>query len=156
LSALAGPRPSRARPRYRSGGRGSSELRCDDRPATVRRPRSSGVDPPGVAGEPHLGVFRARNVEPHHGIGLAIGYAPLRDQLPGRVIARGLAFGVGLFLAQDELVNTVTGLGARPTRYPWQAHARGLIAHAVYGVVTEMTLAALGRRTSGRRFDRTG
>jgi len=41
---------------------------------------------------------------------------------------------------QDEVLNTVTGLGARPQRYPWQAHARGLVAHIVYGVATELVL----------------
>ncbi len=37
-------------------------------------------------------------------------------------------FGAGLFLTQDELANSVSGLGGKPKDYPWQAHARGLIA----------------------------
>ena len=75
------------------------------------------------------------------GIGPAIGYALLRDRLPGRGVARGAAFGAGLFLAQDELFNTVTGLGGRPGDYPWTAHARGLVAHTVYGIATELALS---------------
>ena len=84
----------------------------------------------------------------HFGIGIAPAaiYALTRDKLPGRGPARGLLYGLAMFLAQDEGLNTVTGLGARPTRYPWQAHARGLVAHLVYGVAVEMTLNAIERR----------
>lgn len=74
------------------------------------------------------------------GIGPAIGYALLRDKLPGRGVARGAAYGAALFVAQDELLNTVTGLGGKPTDYPWTAHARGIVAHTVYGIATELTL----------------
>lgn len=78
----------------------------------------------------------------HYGIGIApaIGYALLRDRLPVSGMTRGALYGAGLFLTQDEVLNTVTGLGARPQDYPWQAHARGIVAHAVYGIVTELTL----------------
>jgi uncharacterized membrane protein YagU involved in acid resistance len=77
------------------------------------------------------------------GIGPAIGYALLRNKLPGRGVARGAAYGVALFVAQDEVLNTVTGLGGRPSDYPWTAHARGLLAHTVYGIATELTLNLL-------------
>lgn len=78
----------------------------------------------------------------HYGLGIApaVAYALYRDRLPGTGPARGALFGLGLFLAQDEGLNTLTGLGADPRRYPWQAHARGLVAHLVYGVVTELAL----------------
>lgn len=74
------------------------------------------------------------------GIGPAIAYALLRDKLPGRGVARGAAYGAALFVGQDEVLNTVTGLGGKPADYPWTAHARGIVAHAVYGLVTELTL----------------
>ncbi|WP_334656931.1 DUF1440 domain-containing protein [Sphingomonas panaciterrae] len=88
----------------------------------------------------------------HYSIGIApaIGYALLRDKLPGNGVARGALYGVGLFLTQDEVLNTVTGLGAKPQRYPWQAHARGIVAHTVYGVATELALAFLDK-TLGKR-----
>ena len=38
---------------------------------------------------------------------------------------------------------THMGTAAPPQRYPWQAHARGLISHLVFGVVTEAILSAL-------------
>jgi hypothetical protein len=63
-------------------------------------------------------------------------YGALRDRAPyvgaGRDGLRGLA----LFLVQDEGLNALLGLSGPPRRYPWQAHARGLVAHVVYGVVT--------------------
>lgn len=76
------------------------------------------------------------------GIGPAVAYALFRDKLPGRGVPRGLLYGGALFLMQDEALNSVTGLGAKPTAYPWQAHARGLVAHLVYGVATELALNA--------------
>ncbi len=81
----------------------------------------------------------------HYSIGIApaIGYALLRNRLPVSGVARGALYGAGLFLTQDEALNTVTGLGAKPQAYPWQAHARGIVAHTVYGIVTELTLNAL-------------
>lgn len=81
----------------------------------------------------------------HYSIGIApaIGYALLRDKLPGRGVARGAAYGLSLFLTQDELLNSVTGLGGKPGDYPWTAHARGLVAHTLYGVVTELALNAM-------------
>ncbi len=78
----------------------------------------------------------------HYAIGVApaAGYALVRDKLPGKGPVRGLLYGLGMFLVQDEALNSATGLAARPQDYPWQAHARGLVAHLVYGVVTEMVL----------------
>lgn len=81
----------------------------------------------------------------HYSIGIApaIGYALARDKMPVQGVARGALYGVGLFLMQDEVMNSVTGLGAKPQAYPWQAHARGLVAHIVYGVATELALGLL-------------
>jgi uncharacterized membrane protein YagU involved in acid resistance len=94
----------------------------------------------------------------HYSIGIApaIGYALLRDRLPVSGVTRGAIYGAGLFLAQDEALNTATGLGAKPQQYPWQAHARGLVAHAVYGVVTELTLNLLEEFATNRRRTAAG
>lgn len=80
----------------------------------------------------------------HYSIGIApaIAYALCRDKLPGQGLSRGALFGLGLFASQDEVLNSVTGLGAKPQAYPWQAHARGLLAHTLYGVATELALDA--------------
>lgn len=99
------------------------------------------------------GTHEAASQVVHYSIGIApaIGYALLRDKLPMNGVARGALYGAGLFLTQDEVLNTVTGLGAKPQDYPWQAHARGIVAHAVYGIVTELALVAMDQV----RLDRT-
>jgi hypothetical protein len=79
------------------------------------------------------------------GIGPAIGYALLRDKLPGAGLARGAGYGAALWALQDEGLNTVAGLGGKPGDYPWQDHARGLAAHMLYGVATEAALNGLER-----------
>lgn len=92
----------------------------------------------------------------HYAIGIApaAGYALMRKKLPGQGPARGLLFGLGLFVVQDEAINSVTGLSARPGAYPWQAHARGLIAHAVYGLVLDSVLTVLQRAGRSLRTNR--
>ncbi len=90
------------------------------------------------------------------GIGPAAAYALVRGRLPGGP-ARGLLYGLGVFLLQDEGLNTVTRLGAHPRDYPWQAHGRGLVSHLVYGLVTELTLSAMDRLVpTGRAGGGTG
>ncbi len=78
----------------------------------------------------------------HYALGIAPGalYGSLRHQVPGLRMGRGLAYGLGLFLLNDELLNPVLGLASPPTAYPWQAHVRGLISHLVLGVGTEVGL----------------
>lgn len=48
---------------------------------------------------------------------------------------------------QDEALNAMTGLSGPPRKYPWQAHARGLIAHVVYGMVVDAVLRAADNKT---------
>ncbi len=70
-------------------------------------------------------------------------YAPLRRRIEGLDAGRGLLYGLGLFLLVDEGVVPALGLGAGPTEYPWQAHARGLVTHLVLGLVTDTVLDVL-------------
>jgi hypothetical protein len=93
------------------------------------------------------GTHQKRGAAMHFAIGIApaVGYALAREQLPVRGIARGALFGFGLWLLQDEVLNSLTGLGAKPQNYPWQAHARGLAAHLAYGVATEAALELADR-----------
>lgn len=89
-------------------------------------------------------------VATHYAIGIApaVAYALFRDKLPVQGVPRGLLYGFALWLLQDEVTNTVTGLGAKPQDYPWQAHARGLAAHLAYGVTTELALNAAEKALS--------
>jgi hypothetical protein len=82
------------------------------------------------------------------GIGPAAFYGALRDRVPAVGTGRGLLYGLGLFLVQDELLNAAGGFSAGPRAYPWQAHARGLVAHLVYGAVTDAVLDLLHRGRS--------
>lgn len=87
------------------------------------------------------------------GIGAGILYALLRDRIPGRALARGLAFGVAFWLVVDEGATPALGLTPGPTAFPWQTHARGLVGHLVFGTIADATLALLGA-TAGRRDGR--
>ncbi|EYD75707.1 hypothetical protein Rumeso_02794 [Rubellimicrobium mesophilum DSM 19309] len=137
-------------------------------PATRERTRSvrpDGLDPGHVIAR-KVAQAMGTDIEPrgpdnqspagvavHAAMGLApaLAYAALRDRVPAMTAGRGTLFGLGLFLMQDEGLNTLTGLGARPQDYPWQAHARGLIAHLVYGAVLEATMRALDGPPGERR-----
>ena len=81
------------------------------------------------------------------GIGPSALYGAFRDRLPasspGQEYLYGAALGLGLFIVQDEGLNTASGLSADPRKYPWQAHARGLVAHLVLGMVTNAVLNLL-------------
>lgn len=83
------------------------------------------------------------------GVGPAVIYALTRDKLPVSGPTRGLLYGLVLFLVQDEALNAVTGLSAKPQRYPWQPHARGLVAHLVYGLATEVSLNLMQKAWGG-------
>lgn len=72
----------------------------------------------------------------------------MREKMPGRGVSHGAVHGLSLFLAQDEALNSISALSARPGAYPWQAHVRGLVAHLVHGVTTEFVLDGIER---GRR-----
>ncbi len=83
----------------------------------------------------------------HYAIGIAPAaiYGATRDRVPGVGAGRGLAFGLGMFIAEDEVANPLMGFAAPPQRYPWQPHARGLVAHLVYGLVTDAVFSVLDR-----------
>lgn len=96
----------------------------------------------------------------HYTIGIAPAaiYGALRDRVPGVGAGRGLAFGLAMFVAEDEVANPLLGVAAPPQRYPWQPHARGLVAHLVYGLVTDAVLTGLDRalRREPVRYRRPG
>ncbi|RUR30700.1 DUF1440 domain-containing protein [Vreelandella nanhaiensis] len=83
----------------------------------------------------------------HYSLGVGPGalYGALGDQYPVLTTGRGALFGLGLFIAQDEILNSVTGLAAKPQDYPWQDHARGLKQHVIYGLVTDSVLRLLNK-----------
>lgn len=117
----------------------------------VARAMGTDIEPKGPDNQHPAGVA----VHFALGMGPALAYAAMRDRTPALAAGGGTLFGLGLFLVHDEGLNTITGTGAKPQEYPWQAHARGLIAHLVYGLVLEGTMRMIdgppGRRRPRRR-----
>lgn len=109
--------------------------------------RAAGFDAPP---QPHwsgIGMHYAIGVMP------AAIYALQRHRLPGGP-AKGMVYGLALALIQDEALGAASGATAPLQDYPKQAHIRGLVAHLVYGLVTELVLSAADRsleRPSHRR-----
>lgn len=89
----------------------------------------------------------------HYGLGVmpAMAYAALYDRVPALSAGRGSLFGLAVFLMQDEVLNSGLGLGGRPRDYPWQAHARGLVAHIVFGMVTDAIVGVAKSRLDSSR-----
>jgi hypothetical protein len=125
----------------------------------TERVRPGGLDPAHVAankvagatgGSLHPAQPHPVGIAVHYALGIGPGalYGAFRDRLPvtteGQDHLYAMGMGLGLFAIQDEALNTLTGLAARPEDYPWQAHGRGLAAHLVFGLVTNAVLNFLG------------
>lgn len=84
----------------------------------------------------------------HYMIGAAPAmlYSLLGARYPAITRGRGAVFGLAMFALQDELMNPVMGWSAKPKAYPWQAHARGLVGHLVYGLAVDAAVRVLKRR----------
>ncbi len=122
--------------------------------AETRRVRPGGMDPAHVLANR---VARAVGTElsprqphpagiaTHYAIGVAPAmlYAALRRQSPAVAAGGGTLFGLGLSVVEDEGLNPLLGLSAPLRDYPWQDHARGIVAHLVFGAVLEGALRAL-------------
>jgi hypothetical protein len=85
------------------------------------------------------------------GMKAAAVYALVRPALAPRARARGVTFGLTVFVVFDEIANWLFGFSKAPTAFPWQTHARGFAGHVAYGLATEAVLDALDRATPGRR-----
>jgi hypothetical protein len=107
------------------------------------------LDTRGLSGNRHHMIGTAV----HYGIGVgpASIYGVIQDRLPLSGPARGALYGVTLFFAQDEGANALTGLSAKPREYPWQDHARGLLAHIAYGIVTEAVVTIVKKQLASSR-----
>lgn len=121
----------------------------------TRAVRPEGKDPAHVIASRAAQAMGYDPVPQDHPAGLAVHYAigvapaalygATRDRVPMVGAGRGLAFGFAMFIAEDEVANPLMGFAAPPQRYPWQPHARGLVAHLVYGLVADAMLTQLNR-----------
>lgn len=82
----------------------------------------------------------------HYALGIIPGalYGIVRRWIPFARAGSGLFYGLGIFAANDEYLNTKLGLAAPPSAYPPETHLRGLAGHAVLGVATETGIQLLG------------
>jgi hypothetical protein len=78
------------------------------------------------------------------GIGPAMVYGVLRRRLPFAGAARGLLYGLTVFVVNDEYMNARLGLSGPIEAYPFETHWRGAVGHAVLGVTTDTTIELLG------------
>lgn len=79
------------------------------------------------------------------GAGAGAAYGAMRHRVPAADAGYGLVFGTAFWGLIDEGANTALGLTPAPAAFPWQAHARGLTGHLVFGVVTETILDTADR-----------
>jgi uncharacterized membrane protein YagU involved in acid resistance len=86
-------------------------------------------------------------------IGPAILYSALRDGNLRFAADRGLLYGFLIFILWDEMLSAATGVAAPPTKYPWQAHMRGLVGHLALGLATHIALSALETDFDRRPID---
>jgi len=77
-------------------------------------------------------------------------YVAMRRIAPHIGRALGLPFGIGFFAVADELLMPLLRLTPGPRRFSWKVHARGAIAHILYGVVAEMTARLVERMAQQR------
>lgn len=122
--------------------------------AETRRARPGGLDPAHVLANRLAGaVGKELNPPQPHPLGIAlhysfatvptVAYAVLRHREPAVAAGFGTAFGLTATLVEDEGLNPLLGLAAPPQKYPWQDHARSVVAHLVAGVVAEGVLRLL-------------
>lgn len=80
----------------------------------------------------------------HWALGAGAGalYGALRHRTPWASLGFGTLYGLLFWLVVDEGANTALGLTPPPQEFPWEAHARGLAGHLLYGVTAEATLQA--------------
>ena len=80
----------------------------------------------------------------HYALGAVPGalYAVARKIPPVRAL-NGVGYGLALFAANDEFLNTKLGFAGPARAYPPETHFRGLAGHAVLGAATETGIQLL-------------
>ena len=66
-------------------------------------------------------------------------YMAAREKFPVVGSGLGVLFGIGFFLAADEIMLAIAQATPGPMAFNWKAHARGAIARIAYGMAAELT-----------------
>jgi uncharacterized membrane protein YagU involved in acid resistance len=86
----------------------------------------------------------------HYAFGIGVGavYGALAESDPGVTRLGGIAFGLGVWAAADEISTALFGLAPAPADRPPLAHTYSVLSHVVYGLTAEgvrrSTRVALG------------
>lgn len=85
----------------------------------------------------------------HYLIGMApaVLYSMFYKDVPAIRKGKGLLYGLSLFILMDEIVVPMLKLSGPTTKYPWQAHLRGLLGHLMMGWATHAAVVSLDKRT---------
>lgn len=65
-----------------------------------------------------------------------VSYALLAPEWKLNWLLGGLVFGAIFWAVEDEGISPLLGLAGKNTKYPLEAHIRGLAAHVIFGIVT--------------------
>lgn len=137
---------------------GASQVFYDlTRPEDIAREQAIEPRDPFIVLAQKLQTSTGKEMTPHQekvfeqtvatGLGAAMGaaYALTARKWGLGWLAGGAAFGALFWLVEDEGLGPALGLAGDNTKYPLEAHLRGLAAHVVFGVVTAGLFAAAGR-----------
>lgn len=122
-----------------AGARNREEQLRPGMPTTVLVSKTAGA----VGRELDEGTAEKLGMISHYVFGAAGGPAALvLQRLGASPLKAGLGVAGAMEVAVDQGMNSALGLTPPPGRWPWQAHARGLVAHVVYGAALGLMLAA--------------
>jgi putative membrane protein len=89
----------------------------------------------------HLTKEQKRKAGPvvHYAYGTLIGglYGAMAEFAPAVTKGKGTAYGLGAFVAGDEIAVPKLGLSKPPQQQPAKVHVEALAAHIVYGLTTD-------------------
>lgn len=73
-----------------------------------------------------------------------VSYALLERKWKLNWLLGGVVFGALFWAVEDEGISPLLGLAGENTKYPLEAHIRGLAAHVMFGIVTAAFVKAAG------------
>jgi len=77
-------------------------------------------------------------------MGTGAAYVATARRWPFGWLTGGLLFGTLFWLVEDEGMGPLMGLSGDNSKYPMEAHLRGLMAHAAFGVTAALVAKTLG------------